>query len=136
MKNHNHLAVWLVIILHQVLGYIWYAPFLFLNVWLAGQGRTMAQLNASGPAPIIWSIVANIIAAYTISWLIIKLDVKNFWSGAKLGVVLSAGFFILGLGAHYKFLGIADSVVFIDLGLLFVWTIIAASILAAWRKKM
>lgn len=134
MKNHNHIAVWAMIIIHQVLGYLWYSSFLFLNPWLAGQGRTADQLNASGPAPLVWSIITNILAAYTISWLVVKLNISGFVAGAKLGFILFMGFSLLALASHYKFLGIADSVMFIDLGLLLIWTVLTAGVLAAWRK--
>lgn len=136
MNNHNHLAVWIMVVANQVLGYLWYAPFLFLNPWLAGQERTPEQLSAMGPTPLIWSIVTNVLATYTLSWLVFKLNVNGFMAGAKLGFILFTGFSLLALGAHYKFLGIADSVMLIDLGALLIWTVLAAGMFATWKRKI
>ena len=135
MIKHNHIAVWVIIIGHQLLGFLWYAPQLFLNPWLAGQGKTATQLNPKDPVPIVWAIVTTILNVYVLSWLVQKLGAKTFMEGAKIGMILFLGISLLDVAAHYKFLGIKDAVLFIDLGLIFVNTILTAGVLATWRKK-
>lgn len=130
----NHLAVWVAIILGEAIGILWYSPPLFLNPWLAAQGRTMAQLEAGPPWPPLWAFVTSALTAYTIAWLIQHMDVRGFMAGAKLGVILFFGFVLFALAAHYQFLGVANQVMWIDLGQVFIWMILTAGIIAGWRK--
>lgn len=135
MVKHNHLAIWIVIVAHQILGFVWYAPQLFLNPWLEGQGKTYSQFTPPDPIQIIWAIATTIINVYVLSWLVGKLGAKTFMDGAKIGIILFVGISLLDVAAHYKFLGIKDTVLFIDLGLIFINTVLTAGVLAAWRKK-
>ncbi len=131
----NHYAVWAAIIMGEVMGILWYSPALFLNPWLAAQGRTMAQLEASPPWPPLWAFITSALTAYTIAWLIHRLDVRGFLAGAKLGVALFFGFVLFALGAHYQFLGVANQVLWIDMAQVFIWMVLTAGIIAAWRKR-
>lgn len=131
----NHFAVWAAIILGEVMGILWYSPALFLNPWLAAQGRTMAQLEAGPPWPPLWALITSAMTAYTIAWLVYRMDVRGWIAGAKLGVILFCGFVLFALAAHYQFLGVANHVLWIDMGQVFLWMVATASIIAAWRKR-
>ncbi|MEY4731021.1 MAG: hypothetical protein RL020_2179, partial [Pseudomonadota bacterium] len=67
--------------------------------------------------------------------LIHRLDVRGFFAGVKLGAILFFGFVLFALAAHYQFLGVANQVMWIDLGQVFIWMILSAGIIAAWRKR-
>ncbi len=131
----NHLAVWATIILNQFMGYVWYSPALFLHPWLSGQGRTMQQLEAGSWEPIALALMTSILTAYFLAWLIARLDVRGFVAGAKLGLILFVGLVLFSLAAHYQFLGVSNRVMWIDLGQVLFYLILAAGILAAWRPS-
>ncbi len=135
MNKHHHKAIWIMIAIHQLMGFIWYSPAFFLSPWLAGQGKTVEQTNMKDPFPFIWDIATTILAAYTLSWLTNKLAAHTFVKGTWVGMLVFFGIILQAIAPHYKFLGMPDTVLFIDLGFPFLWTIVTTGVLAAWRKK-
>ena len=135
MRKNNHKAIWIMIALHQLLGFIWYSPVLFLNAWLSGQGKTLVQTSMRDPLPYVWDFVTTIIAAYTLSWLTKKLGADTFLKGAWVGIIVFFGITFQAIAPHYKFFGMGNSVLFTDLGILFIWTVITTGVLASWKNK-
>jgi hypothetical protein len=135
MGKHNHLAVWVMIIAHQVMGFVWYSPFLFVNKWLEGQGKTSQDINTSDPMPFVYSIIGTVLACYGISWLTKVANTNTFNEALKLGLVLSFSLVFPAIAPHYKFLGLANSVLWIDLSLSLVMTTLTTIVLALWRGK-
>lgn len=142
MKSHNHIAIGALIVFHQVLGFLWYAPFMFLHQWLEGRGITFEQMNASlqgenqDMTPFAYGFVGSLLSCYLISWLVVKLGLRTWKDGLILGLVVFAGLVFPALAPHYKFLAIADSVMLIDLGMSLVATLATCAVLAGWRKKV
>jgi hypothetical protein len=134
MKQHHHIAVWAMVIAHQILGFLWYSPWLFLPLRASSMGKTLEQANVQDPVAIVSDIVTTILAAYTISWLVQKLEMNTLAKGAMLGLILFAGIILQAIVPHYKFLLIPDAVLLMDLGLPLLWTVLTASVLAVWRK--
>jgi len=69
--RHNPAAITVATLLYFALGGAWFT--LFMNAWLAGIGRTMAELKASGVPPWLGYVVAlamTAILAIALSWLI------------------------------------------------------------------
>lgn len=134
MLNHNHLAVWAMVIAHQAAGFIWYSPFLFANPWVAGQGKTLEQMNSADPEPFVYSILASILACYFISWFVQAANSTTIKDGLIIGAFLSLGMVFPALAVHYKFLGISDNVLWIDLGMSALTTIMTVVVLSVWRR--
>ena len=70
----NHLAVWLIVVLAQVIPMGWYS--LFADPWMKYNDLTMdfVQENES-TTPYIASIIGSIIMAYTLAWLFKKMNI-------------------------------------------------------------
>ena len=135
MRKSNHLAIWVMIIAHQVMGYIWYSPYFFLDAWLTGQGKTVEDLNQTDPTPFAYAIVASIMACYSISWLVRATQTITVDQAIKLGIILSAAFVFPAIAPHYKFLGLANSVLWIDLSLSILMTVATTVVLALWTRE-
>ena len=135
MSRHNHIAVWVMVFALQGLGMAWYG--LFSEPWVAGQGKTMEQLQnmEPDPTPYIFSFICAILSSYVISWLVIQLNKDTFAKGASLGIILFLGLSGASMALHYPFLGMSYTVLAIDLGMTLVATVLTAGVLAAWRKK-
>jgi hypothetical protein len=134
MRQINHLAVLVTVILHQVLGFLWYSPFLFVPARLAALGLPASEATAVDPVAIGIDAVTWIVAAYVMAYLVQKTDAKSAGKGAALGALLFL-IEIPALAPKYAFAHIKPIVAVIDLGNLLVVTLITCSILGAWQKK-
>ena len=45
MTKHNHVAIVVAVILHQVIGFLWYSDFLFVSQWMAGLGKKPSDFD-------------------------------------------------------------------------------------------
>ncbi len=135
MSRTNHWAVLVLVLVHQGLGFLWYSPFLFLNQWLTGLGKTKAQMNPSDPVPFIAAILASIVSCYIIAFLVDKTHSSTFGEGVMLGITLFLGLVVPAIAPHYLFAGVAKPVLLIDLSGSFVTTLITAVVLSVWQRK-
>jgi len=134
MKQINRVAVLVAVVLHQVLGFVWYGVF-FGKPWLAGLGKTPADMDPSAPLPYILDVVGWILASLLMAWLVVRLDIRTAGGGAILGVVLWLGLMLPALLPHYAFIGLKPIVMAIDSADLLVASLLTGAILGAWRTK-
>ena len=134
MKQINRVAVFVAVVMHQVLGFLWYGVF-FAKPWLAGLGKTPADINPNDPMPYILNVVGWIIASLVMAWLVVRLDIRTAAAGALLGIVLWLGLMLPALLPHYAFIGLKPLVMAIDAADLLVASLITGAILGAWRTE-
>jgi hypothetical protein len=142
MVRHNHLAVWVSIILSQILGYVTYTH-LFAKQWIEGQPlrwpngmENMDKMEGGEMAtPFVIDIIGSILLCYFLSWLIIKLGINTASRGFMLGIMIVGGLLIKAMLSHYAFLGMSWAVTLIDFGFTSVVVLVACMIIGGWRKK-
>ena len=78
----NHLAVWLCVVLSQVLSFCWYSPVLFAGKWMGYLGKTMEDFNGESPIGLLFAIPGSIIATYFLAWLFIRLKIDTAAKGS------------------------------------------------------
>ena len=86
MNAINHVAVWAAGVVQFILGAGWYT--LLRPAWMAGIGKTKEQLMAehgNSPLPYIIALVAALVVAYTLAWLLPRLGAQSAAGGAKTG---------------------------------------------------
>lgn len=135
MTKHNHIAIVVAVILHQLIGYLWYSPLLFIMPWVVGLGKRAADLDLANPLPLIADIVGWIFSSYFISWLVQQIDIRSFNQGIGLAVLLWVGVALPLLAPHYLFAGIGSSVLLIDAMNALVQLAATCCLLALWRKR-
>ena len=134
MKQINRVAVFVAVVLHQVLGFLWYGVF-FAKPWLAGLGKTLADMNPNDPMPYILDVVGWILASLVMAWLVVRLDIRTAAACALLGIALWLGLMLPALLPRYAFIGLKPIVMAIDAADLLVASLITGAILGAWRTK-
>ena len=135
MTKHNHSAIVVAVILHQVIGFLWYSDFLFVHQWMAGLGKKPSDFDMSNPAPFIADIVGWFFASYFISWLVQRTEILSFNQSLGLAVLLWVGVALPLLAPHYLFAGIHTSVLLIDAMNALVQLAATCGLLAVWRKR-
>jgi hypothetical protein len=135
MVKHNRLAIVVAVILHQVIGFLWYSDYLFVNQWMAGLGKKPSDFDMANPAPFLADIVGWFFACYFISWLVQRAQIETFNQAVGLAVLLWVGVALPLLAPHYLFAGLHINVLLIDAMNALVQLAVSCALLALWRKR-
>jgi len=135
MVKHNHLAIIVAVVIHQVIGFLWYSPFLFLGPWVQGLGKQVGELDMSNPAPFLADIVGWVFTCYFISWLVQRLAVETFQQALGLSILLWVGVAVPLMAPHYLFAGLHSNVLMIDAMNALVQLAATCCLLAVWRRR-
>ena len=81
----NHLAVWILVVVHQLIGWGWYA--VFGEKWLNLHARTMTDIERThNVGAYVFAIVTAIVVNYTLAWLISRLNATTAVAGLKIAL--------------------------------------------------
>ena len=134
MPQFNHKAIWAMVLFQQALGFVWYSPPLFMNLWLKGLGKRPSDLYQSDPVPFIAAIVGAIAFCYILAWVNDKAKAESATDGAIVGGLVWLGFIAPTLAVHYKFIGLSWLAIGVDAGKELVGAVLTGAILAVWKK--
>ena len=92
----NELAVVVAGVAMMAVGFIWYAPKVFGNAWLAEIGRTPEEAQESfGPAMIVWTVIGSIAGALALAIVIGWSGATDWLDGLLIGLFVGIGFFLV-----------------------------------------
>jgi hypothetical protein len=134
MQRTNHVAVIVSLILHQVLGFLWYG-LLFFDPWLSGLGKRPEDINQADPIPFAYDIVGWLIAGYVVAWLVRATGSDTAGKGARLGALLWLGVAVPTLVPHYAFAGIRPIVTIIDALNALAGFVITGAVIGGWPRR-
>ncbi len=129
----NHLAVWLIVVIGQLIPALWYG--LFSESWMAYNELTMDYIEANQRVtPYIASIVSSVIFAYVLAWVFKQMRVESALNGLAIGLLMGFAFTHLPLLIQNLFSFRPYGLSWIDGGVnLVIWGV-AGAILGGWRK--
>lgn len=139
-RRINHLAIWVLVIMHQLLSFAWYSPYLFGFKWMNLAGY---RLSAIPPAdtfefykPFLASIFASFLLCYGLAILIRTFNIVTARRGVILAGACWLAFSFSTLFTHYEFANRPWMLTFIDAGRDGLMFLSAGLILPIWRKKL
>ncbi|MDQ2824592.1 MAG: DUF1761 domain-containing protein [Verrucomicrobiota bacterium] len=132
----NHLAVWILVVVHQLIGFGWYA--IFGNIWLNLHAKTMTDIeNPHDFAPYLMAIVASIIVNYALAWLIGRMNAHS----AGCGFAIAFNCWFAFLFAEYATISLFSAfgtnpwpLILINMGRPLIAFSISGLVLGAWRR--
>jgi hypothetical protein len=134
----NHLAVWALVVIHQLVGWGWYA--IFGNTWLNLHAKTMTDIERTHDwIAYVTAIIASIFVNYALAWLIARLNAVNAMAGLRIALLCWFAFLFVEYATISVFSAFETNpwpLVFIDMGRPFVAFAISGLVLGAWRKQM
>ena len=136
MRAINHVAVWVAGLAHFVLGAGWYTT--LAKAWVAGIGKTEAQIMTEQPntaIPMIIGFVVAVVIAYAIAWLLPKLGAQSVSGGARTGATLALTLIATTLAMNYGFEARPISLWLINSGYMVVGMAVMGGIIGGWKKK-
>ena len=132
----NHLAVWILVIVHQLIGFGWYTA--FGNVWLNLHAKTMTDIdNPHDVAPYIAAVAASIVVNYALARLLVCLGNDTATGGLKIALLCWFAFLFVEHATIAMFSAFGTSpwpLTLIDMGRPFIAFAVSGLVLGAWRK--
>jgi hypothetical protein len=133
----NHVAVWILVVVHQLIGFGWYA--IFGEAWLNYHARTMTDIERTHSfVPYFLAIIASIFVNYALAWLIDRLNAANAVAGLKIAIVCWFAFLFVEYSTISAFSAFETNpwpLVFIDMGRPFVAFAISGLVLGGTRRR-
>jgi hypothetical protein len=133
----NQGAVWVLVVIHQVLAFGWYK--IFGNAWLNYHARTMTDIeNTHDVKAYVLGIVAAIAANYALAWVVGKLQANNGAAGLRIALLCWFAFAFLPHATISVFSAFETNpwpLVLIDMGWLFVAFAVSGFVLGSWQRK-
>jgi Protein of unknown function (DUF1761) len=133
----NHLAVWILVVVHQLIGFGWYA--VFGELWLRYHARTMTDIEQTHDfVPYLVAIAASIAVNYALAWLISRLNATSAVAGLKIAIVCWFAFLFVEFATVSAFSAFETDpwpLVFINMGRPFLAWSLSGLVLGAWQKR-
>ncbi|MGH8800276.1 MAG: DUF1761 domain-containing protein [Casimicrobiaceae bacterium] len=134
MGSINHVATIVAGVAHFALGAGWYM--LLSQAWLAAIGKTEAELQGGrSPLPFVIAIAVSLIIAYTIAWLLPRLNAQTLAGGIRVGLFLALTLIATTLALNYGFEQRPVSLWLINAGYMIVGLALVGAIVGGWKRK-
>ncbi len=90
----NWIGVVVATVIGMVVGFVWYAPRVMGNRWMAYIGTTEADLKARGGrvVALISNLIGSALTAYAIAILLQMIGISGIGGGIVLGLIVWIGF--------------------------------------------
>ncbi|MBZ0098409.1 MAG: DUF1761 domain-containing protein [Taibaiella sp.] len=130
----NHLAIWLLVIVFQVISTVWYSPYLFADRWMNYLGKTITDFNGESLTGILWSLAGAIAYCYLLAYLFKNLGINNGRRGMVVGLFLSIVCFALQTLTQDSFQMRPPGLSLINTGIVIINFSLAGLVLGSWKK--
>ena len=130
----NHIAVWILVVAHMVVAFLWYASFLFGSKWMELLNKTEQDFASSSPVKYVIAIIAALAMTYLLAWLFKELKVNTVLKGLLYSLVFCIGFLFLEMLTIGIFSLKPFGLTAIDGGMYLVNFLIAGAVLGGWKK--
>ena len=127
----NHKAVWLVVLIAQIIPAIWYG--LFVDAYLSLNHLTME--DTAHPIAYLVSIISATTLTYMLSYIYGRMNILSAIDGAKTALIIGFPIYILGLITWNLFSLRPYALAWLDGGVNLIILIIAGAIIGGWQKK-
>src|SRR5215212_8709996 len=132
----NHAAVWLLVVIHQLVGWGWYAA--FGEKWLNLHARTMTDIDRThNVGAYVLAVLAAIVVNYALARLLVCLGTDSAVKGLNIALLCWFAF----LFAEYATVSVFSAfetnpwpLICLDMGRPFVAWSISGLVLGGWRR--
>ena len=133
----NHLAVWILVVVHQLIGFGWYA--VFGELWLSYHARTMTDIERTHDfVPYLVAIAASISVNYALAWLTSRLKATTAIAGLRIAIICWFAFLFVEYSTISAFSAFETNpwpLVFINMGRALLAFALSGLVLGGWRKR-
>ena len=132
----THIIIFLLVIAHQILGMLWYSPWLFAFQWLRLTGLSPADIDPQNLMPFAISILASTLLCYTMAWTFVLLKIPSALRGMRAGFVIWFVFLFMITLTHASFSQVPMKLILIDMSRDFLMFLLTGAVLGAWNARL
>jgi hypothetical protein len=133
----NHAAVWVLAVVHFLIGWGWYA--VFGEKWLNLHARTMTDIDRTHNwSAYILAFMAAVVTNYVLAWLLGRINVADAVGGLKIALLCWLGFLFVEYATISVFSAFETNpwpLILIDMGRPLITFALSGLVLGAWRPK-
>jgi len=137
MGRINHAAVWLLVVVHQLVAFGWY--WVLGEQWLNLHARTMTDIDRThNPGAYVLAVVAAIITNYVLAWVLNRTNSTTALSGLTTALLCWFGFEFVEYATISVFSSFETNpwpLILIDMGRPLIAFSISGLVLGAWIGK-
>ena len=130
----NHRAVWILIVVYFLIGWVWYA--VFGEIWLNQHAKTATDIeHAHNIGAYVLAFVGAIVINYVLAVLIARTNPEGAWCGIKVALALWIVLFL-----EYATISVFSAfetnpwpLICIDMGRPLLGLLISGFVLGRWR---
>jgi Protein of unknown function (DUF1761) len=133
----HHLAVWILVVIHQFVGFGWY--WLLGDTWLNLHAKNATDIEPTHNwTAYAFAVLAAIIVNYALAWLISRMNAHTAVAGFRIALFCWFAFLFVEFATIAMFSAFETNpwpLVLIDMGRpLIAWSI-TGLVLGAWRRS-
>lgn len=133
----HHLAVWILVIVHQFVGFGWYS--MFGEKWLNLHAREMTDIERTHNwSAYVIAVLAAVIVNYMLAWLLSRMHATTAVAGLRLALLCWFALLFVEYATICVFSAFETNpwpLVLIDMGRPLVAWSLSGLVLGAWRKS-
>lgn len=120
-------------ILAMVLGFVWYHPKLFGDLWAKENNLNIADMNTTDPTPFVVMFVGALIMALTLQWFLKATAADTYLSTLRIVFSLWGAFTFVTTAGNYKFSKRSWTLILLDSGYFLVDMLIMGTVFFYWK---
>ena len=136
MNKINHLAVWILVVIHQFVGFGWYS--VFGETWLNLHAKQATDIERTHNwQAYAFAVLAAVIVNYAMAWLISRMHGHTAIAGLRIALFCWFAFLFVEYTTISVFSAFETNpwpLIFIDMGRPFVGFAVSGLVLGAWRR--
>ena len=133
----HHLAVWILVVIHQFVGFGWYS--IFGETWLNLHAKEATDIERTHNwSAYAFAVITAIIVNYALAWLISRLQAHTAVAGLRIALFCWFCFLFVEFATIGLFSAFETNpwpLTLIDMGRPFVAWSITGLVLGAWRRS-
>ena len=133
----HHLAVWILVVIHQSVGFGWYS--MFGETWLNLHAKMATDIERTHNwGAYAFAVCTAIIVNYALAWLLTRLNAHTAVAGLRIALLCWFCFLFVEFATIGLFSAFETNpwpLILIDMGRPFVAWSITGLVLGAWRKS-
>ncbi|CAM2065286.1 DUF1761 domain-containing protein [Sulfidibacter corallicola] len=132
----NHAAVWVLVVVHQLVPPLWYSNLLFAKPWMKLQGLKAEDFSSTNPVIYLVPLGMAVLTCYATAWLFRELSIDSAAKGAMMGALFALAFVFADVVSKDMFSLRPLQLTLINQGLNLVLLVITGAVLGAWTRTM